>query len=198
LPRVQRAGEDDVHKAIEQLYSATAATDRLYGTKVAKRVKFYDRKCRRLYVSITPSGVATFSGNFTNAAGRPTSSKVGTFHPETFKVADARREKCREKWGQSGFLEGGRPIRRCRLGSQIHPNSTPTLILQVRHLGIAQDVPNAEHRHIRLVGQPVTLSRTPSRMAVRPPEFGEQTGEVLAEFGFGAEEIASLREAKVV
>ena len=69
---------------------------------------------------------------------------------------------------------------------------------QVKHLGIAQDVPNAENRHIRLVGQPVTLSRTPSKMAARPPEFGEQTEEVLAEFGFAAEEIAALRRDKVV
>ena len=69
---------------------------------------------------------------------------------------------------------------------------------QVQHLGIAQDVPNAENRHIRLVGQPVTLSRTPSKMAARPPEFGEQTDEVLAEFGFDAKEIAELRQAKVV
>ena len=69
---------------------------------------------------------------------------------------------------------------------------------QVRHLGIAQDVPNAENRHIRLVGQPVTLSRTPSKMAARPPEFGEQTEEVLAEFGFSADEIAKLKQAKVV
>src|ERR1700691_5035689 len=69
---------------------------------------------------------------------------------------------------------------------------------QVKHLGIAQDVPNAENRHIRLVGQPVTLSRTPSKMAVRPPEFGEQTEEVLAEFGFSADEIAKLSQAKVV
>jgi crotonobetainyl-CoA:carnitine CoA-transferase CaiB-like acyl-CoA transferase len=69
---------------------------------------------------------------------------------------------------------------------------------QVQHLGIAQDVPNAEDRRIRLVGQPVTLSRTPTRMVARPPEFGEQTEEVLAEFGFSAGEIASLRQAKVV
>jgi formyl-CoA transferase len=69
---------------------------------------------------------------------------------------------------------------------------------QVRHLGIAQDVPNDEDRHIRLVGQPVTLSRTPSKMVARPPEFGEQTDEVLKEFGFGADEIAGLRNAKVV
>jgi formyl-CoA transferase len=69
---------------------------------------------------------------------------------------------------------------------------------QVKHLGIAQDVPNTENRHIRLVGQPVTLSRTPSKMAARPPEFGEQTDEVLAEFGFSAGEIAELRQRKVV
>src|SRR6267378_5036455 len=69
---------------------------------------------------------------------------------------------------------------------------------QVQHLGIAQDVPNSENRHIRLVGQPVTLSRTPSTMAARPPEFGEQTEEVLAEFGFSAEEIGALRQDKVV
>lgn len=69
---------------------------------------------------------------------------------------------------------------------------------QVRHLGIAQDVPTDDDRHIRLIGQPVTLSRTPSRMVARPPEFGEQTDEVLKEFGFGADEIADLRQRRVV
>jgi crotonobetainyl-CoA:carnitine CoA-transferase CaiB-like acyl-CoA transferase len=69
---------------------------------------------------------------------------------------------------------------------------------QVEHLGMAQDVPNEENRHIRLVSQPVTLSRTPSRMVARPPDFGEQTEEVLAEFGFAADEIADLKVRKVV
>src|SRR3979490_1685999 len=69
---------------------------------------------------------------------------------------------------------------------------------QVKHLGIAQHVPNDENRHIQLVGQPLTLSRTPSKMVMRPPEFGEQTEEVLAEFGFGKDEIADLRQCKVV
>src|SRR6201992_443345 len=69
---------------------------------------------------------------------------------------------------------------------------------QVKHLRIAQDVPNAENRHIRLVGQPFKLSRTPSRMAAAPPEFGEQTEELLTEFGLSANEIAELRKAKVV
>ncbi len=69
---------------------------------------------------------------------------------------------------------------------------------QVKHLGIAQHVPNDENRHIQLVGQPVTLSRTPSKMAARPPEFGKQTEEMLGEFGFGKDEIAELRQRKVV
>ncbi len=69
---------------------------------------------------------------------------------------------------------------------------------QVEHLGIAQDVPNPEGRHIRLVGQPFTLSRTPSKMAARPPEFGEQTDEILAEFEFTKDEINSLKQAKIV
>ena len=48
------------------------------------------------------------------------------------------------------------------------------------------------------VGQPVTVSRTPSKMAAQPPEFGEQTDEVLREFRFSAEEIVALKQSKVV
>lgn len=69
---------------------------------------------------------------------------------------------------------------------------------QVKHLGIARDVPNAEGRDLKLVAQPFTLSRTPSRMAARPPQFGEQTDEVLAEFGFSVGEITALRQANAV
>jgi formyl-CoA transferase len=66
---------------------------------------------------------------------------------------------------------------------------------QVKHLGIAQQLPDGGNR---LVGQPVTLSRTPSRFAARPPLVGEQTRDVLAEFGFTDQEIASLQQSKVV
>lgn len=69
---------------------------------------------------------------------------------------------------------------------------------QVKHLGLAQDVPNDQNRKITLVGQPFTLSRTPSHMAARPPEVGEQTEELLSEFGFSDNEISELRKAKVV
>lgn len=67
---------------------------------------------------------------------------------------------------------------------------------QVRHLGIAQPMPGDATRAV--VAQPVTLSRTPSKIVARPPEFGEQTDEVLAEFGFSGDEIARLHGDGIV
>jgi len=69
---------------------------------------------------------------------------------------------------------------------------------QVQHLGIAQSVTKKDKSKMSLVGQPFTLSRTPSRLAARPPELGEQTNAVLKEFGFSAREIAALHKAKAV
>jgi crotonobetainyl-CoA:carnitine CoA-transferase CaiB-like acyl-CoA transferase len=69
---------------------------------------------------------------------------------------------------------------------------------QVQHLGIAQSVPKKDGAPLNVVGQPVTLSRTKSRIAVRPPEIGEHTDEVLQEFGFSAKDIAALRQAKAI
>jgi len=69
---------------------------------------------------------------------------------------------------------------------------------QVEHLGIAQTAKRPDGSDETFVGQGVTLSRTPSRIVVTPPEQGEQTDEVLKEFGFAADEIADLHKAKAV
>jgi crotonobetainyl-CoA:carnitine CoA-transferase CaiB-like acyl-CoA transferase len=69
---------------------------------------------------------------------------------------------------------------------------------QVQHLGIAKPVKKRDGRQLRVVGQPVGLSRTPSRIAAPPPGVGEHTEEVLREFGFGMAEIAEFRRANVV
>ncbi|MBI3707855.1 MAG: CoA transferase [Proteobacteria bacterium] len=69
---------------------------------------------------------------------------------------------------------------------------------QVRHLGIAQPVASGGDKPLTVVGQPFTLSRTPSRIAAPPPELGEHTDEVLAEFGYSAKEIAAFRQANVI
>ncbi len=69
---------------------------------------------------------------------------------------------------------------------------------QVRHLGIAQAVASPALGEITLVGQPVTLSRTPSRLVCSAPEYGEHTAAILAEFGYSNDEIAHLRQAGAI
>jgi crotonobetainyl-CoA:carnitine CoA-transferase CaiB-like acyl-CoA transferase len=69
---------------------------------------------------------------------------------------------------------------------------------QVRHLGIVQSVAMKDKSKMRLLGQPVGLSRTPSRLAVRPPDLGEHTNAILREFGFSARDIAALHKAKAL
>ena len=71
--------------------SSVILTDRLCEKRVAKRVKFYDRKCPGLYVSITTAGVATFSFKFTDRqTGKQRTGWLGVYNPETFTVEDAR------------------------------------------------------------------------------------------------------------
>ncbi len=69
---------------------------------------------------------------------------------------------------------------------------------QVRHLGIAQNVDSSTLGSIQLVGQPVTLSRTPSRLVTSAPEYGEHTYQILTEFGYSSEDIARFRQAGTI
>jgi crotonobetainyl-CoA:carnitine CoA-transferase CaiB-like acyl-CoA transferase len=69
---------------------------------------------------------------------------------------------------------------------------------QIRHLGMAQPVRSHERGDTELVGQPVSLSRTPSRIRMPPPLMGEHTDEILAGLGYDDERIAELRAAGIV
>jgi formyl-CoA transferase len=69
---------------------------------------------------------------------------------------------------------------------------------QVKHLGIAQKVMSRALGEIAIVGQPVTLSRTPSKLVTGAPEYAEHTDEVLRELGYDDKAISAMREAGAI
>ena len=64
---------------------------------------------------------------------------------------------------------------------------------QVRHLGLAQPVTSQERGETELVGQPIIMSRTTSRIATPPPTAGQHSDEILSEIGLSDTEIAEMK-----
>jgi crotonobetainyl-CoA:carnitine CoA-transferase CaiB-like acyl-CoA transferase len=69
--------------------------------------------------------------------------------------------------------------------------------VSARNLLREVDYPSAS-KPIPLSNTPVRLNETPGSVRRRPPTLGEHTDEILAELGFGREEIVSLRECGAV
>lgn len=69
---------------------------------------------------------------------------------------------------------------------------------QVKHLGMAQPVDSQERGPSHLVGQPIIMSRTPSRIAAPPPTAGQHSDDVLRDAGYSDEDIARLRADGVI
>jgi len=68
---------------------------------------------------------------------------------------------------------------------------------QVKHLGMLKKVTSAHFGEQTLMGQPVTLTRTPSTLARAAPKRGEHSEEVLREIGFAEAELARMKSAGV-
>jgi formyl-CoA transferase len=69
---------------------------------------------------------------------------------------------------------------------------------QVRHLGLAVSVDHPALGAQRLLGQGVSLSRTPFVIHSATPDQGQHTDEILGEYGIDDDEIAALRAAGTI
>ena len=69
---------------------------------------------------------------------------------------------------------------------------------QVQHVGIAQYLDGGNWEPVGYVGQPMTLSRTPSEVVSHPPALGADTEAILDELGFDPAEISDLRAQQVI
>ena len=67
---------------------------------------------------------------------------------------------------------------------------------QIRHLQISQPVTNSQSTEIPVLTQPVSLSRTPSKLDKAAPFIGEHTDRILNELGYDQSEINHLRDNK--
>jgi formyl-CoA transferase len=68
---------------------------------------------------------------------------------------------------------------------------------QVKHLGILKKVVSPRLGEQSLMGQPVTLTRTPSTIARSAPKRGEHSEEVLEELGYAPEDLKQMKSAGV-
>ncbi len=69
---------------------------------------------------------------------------------------------------------------------------------QVEHLNMTPEVTHHQRGNLKMVGQPVELSRTPATMISAAPDAGEHNTEILTEIGFDATEIDRLKKAGVL
>jgi crotonobetainyl-CoA:carnitine CoA-transferase CaiB-like acyl-CoA transferase len=69
---------------------------------------------------------------------------------------------------------------------------------QVKHLNMARGIDSKKRGHMEVVGQAVSLSRTPWEVRLPTPEHGEHTDAIMREAGYGADEIARFRREGVI
>jgi formyl-CoA transferase len=70
---------------------------------------------------------------------------------------------------------------------------------QVQHLGIAKTVNHPKLGAIKVVGQPINLTKTPQPAEYQPtPDLGQHTDDVMTTLGYDAQTIAGLKSRGVI
>ncbi len=69
---------------------------------------------------------------------------------------------------------------------------------QVEHRQMIQTVEHSTLGEIQLLGEPMKFSAMNSRPATAAPAYGEHTDQILREHGYSEDEVAALRDKKVV
>lgn len=69
---------------------------------------------------------------------------------------------------------------------------------QVSHLGIARDMQSKQRGNVKIVGQPIIMSGADPSIRRSPPDKGEHSAEILAEFGYSDAEIQAFAEKGII
>ncbi|MSQ57844.1 MAG: CoA transferase [Limnohabitans sp.] len=69
---------------------------------------------------------------------------------------------------------------------------------QVKHLDMTATLQHPRRGKIRVVKQPLVLSRTPAKVETTQAELGENNQDILAELGYSLEQMNELEQKKVI
>jgi crotonobetainyl-CoA:carnitine CoA-transferase CaiB-like acyl-CoA transferase len=90
------------------------------------------------------------------------------------------------------LLPAGIPI------GEIHDMGSVFADPQVNAMHQVLTIPHPKAGDLRVVGAPYVFSETPASVRHHPPLLGEQTDEILSQFGFSAAEIDAFRASGVL
>lgn len=141
----------------------------------------FERLCRAL-------GADEIAANPNYATGKLRQQHRDELNDE---IAAYTKEKTSAEWIEL-FNEGGVPC------GPIHTIDKMFDDPQVKHLGLAAPVHSPTHGDMHVVGQAVNMSRAPRDIRTATPTLGEHTGDILADLGYDADQIAKFQDDSVV
>ena len=83
-------------------------------------------------------------------------------------------------------------------GAPVHSLQEALEEPQVAALGLLQEVPHPARPGLQLMKAPIVVDGRLAELRTRPPLVGEHTAAVLSDLGYSADDIATLRRAKVI